>query len=283
MSSRLAFSNIAWEPEEEPQVLPLLRSAGITGIEIAPTVLWPRWEGATPEAARAYRRCLEDEGFVVPALQAILFARPLAALFDPRGDAHFLDHLGRVAALAGGFGARVAVLGAPRQRDRGARGWDEALESAVPVLRRAASVFADHDCCLCIEPNPARYGCNFVLNSQEGAALVEAVDAPGFGLHLDAAALYLEGESLAAVWPRVGHLVRHFHVSEPELGDFRAAVVPHASNFAVLESAGYGGWCSIEMRRPAGPLADHGPWDILGRLRGGGGNHSDPANPGDPS
>jgi sugar phosphate isomerase/epimerase len=262
---RFAFSNIAWAPHDDPEIFALLRENGVTGIEVAPTTIWPEWQSCTPAAAVRYRAFLLDEGFEVPALQALLYGRPQARLFD--GESEFLDHLAHVAEIAEGLGAKVAVLGAPGQRNRGARTWPQAVGHAVPVLRHAAEVFADHGCCLCIEPNPHEYGCNFVCNALEGAELVQAVDHPGFKLHLDAAALFLEHEDLRAVLPAVAPMLRHFHLSEPQLGDFREPKAPHIHNLRCLDEGGYAGWCSVEMRRPNGPLATSGPWALLAKAR----------------
>lgn len=264
---KFAFSNIAWSPPEDPAVLALLHANGITGIEIAPTKLWPDWVGATPAAARTAKARLADAGFEVPALQAVLFGRPSARLFAADGVDDFVAHLREVAALAAAFGARAIVLGAPKQRDRGELSQDEAFARAVPVLRGVAQVFADSGCCLCIEPNPVDYGCNFITEARQGAALVRAVDHPGFGLHLDAAGMFLAGDDLTALWPELGTLVRHYHISEPELAGFATPRVPHARNLATLRQAGYAGWCSVEMREAVEPLATVGPWALLREAR----------------
>lgn len=260
---KFAFSNIAWTPHDAPDVLRLLRAKGIRGIEVAPTKLWPDWVGATPESADEHRRRLEGEGFCVPALQAVLFGQPQARLFDDAGEAALAAHLARVAALAGAFGAKAVVLGAPRQRDRGALAPEAAAERATRFLRAIAPAFADAGACLCIEPNPPRYGCNFVTTAAEGASLVRRVAHPGFGLHLDAAGMFLVGDDLAAAWKDVGPLLRHFHVSEPDLGGFARPQVPHAANLRVLRANGYAGWCSVEMREPPDGLPAAGPWAFV--------------------
>jgi sugar phosphate isomerase/epimerase len=209
---------------------------------------------------------MEAEGFRIPSMQAVLFARPEARLFDAGGERALVDHMALVASLAGAFGAKAVVLGAPKQRDRGTLSLEAAHEHAAPVFRRLAALFDDHGSCLCIEPNPVRYGCNFVTTAVEGAELVRRVAHRGFGLHLDAAGLFLSGERLAKVWPVVGDLVRHYHISEPDLGDFRTPQVPHRENLATLGDAGYSGWYSVEMREPAGDLADVGPWSLFGMV-----------------
>jgi D-psicose/D-tagatose/L-ribulose 3-epimerase len=260
---KLAFSNIAWTPHDDASIFSLLRKQGVTGIEVAPTKVWPNWEGATPAAAERYGNWLRSCGFEIPALQAVLFGRPEARLFDRDGEVAFVSHLTHVAELAGALGASTVVLGAPRQRDRGSLSMEEAFDRAADVLHGLAGTFAARGTCLCIEPNPRRYACNFVVNASEGAELVRRVDHPGFKLHLDAAAMFLEGEDPAHFWPHAGGMVRHFHISEPELADFCNPQVPHRANLDFLGSSGYAGWCSVEMREPVLPLAVSGPWSIL--------------------
>jgi len=264
---RFAFSNIAWTPHDDPAVFSLLRRQGIEGIEVAPSAVWGGWEAMTVPEAKAYRQFLAEQGFEVPALQAILYGKPQARLFEERGEAVLLEHFARVACIASALEARVAVLGAPSQRDRGGRTWPQALEHAAITLRKAATLFHDQGCCLCIEPNPRRYGCNFVNTAAEGIELVAAVDHPGLRLHLDAGGMYLEGEDLGSVLPAALPVLRHFHLSEPDLGDFRQPEVPHADNLRRLSAAGYAGWCSFEMRRPSLTLADAGPWAVVARAR----------------
>jgi D-psicose/D-tagatose/L-ribulose 3-epimerase len=260
---KLAFSNIAWTPHDDPDVLSLLSMQGITGIEVAPTKVWPNWEGATPAAAESYGSRLRSLGFEVPALQAVLFGRSEARLFDRDGEIALTSHLTHVAELAGALGAHAVVLGAPRQRDRGSLTMEEAFNRAAEVLCGIAETFAARGTCLCIEPNPRRYACNFIVNASEGAELVRRVNHPGFQLHLDAAAMFLEGDNPAHLWPEAGSLVRHFHISEPDLDDFCTPRVPHRANLDFLSSTSYAGWCSVEMREPALPLAVAGPWSIL--------------------
>ena len=81
---RLAVSNIAWAADEQDAILAALPGMGVAGVEIAPTMIWPGWEGAVVDAARDLRGRLEGQGLAVPALQAILFARPDLHVF---GDA----------------------------------------------------------------------------------------------------------------------------------------------------------------------------------------------------
>jgi sugar phosphate isomerase/epimerase len=254
---RLAASNLAWPTDREADALSVLRSRGFEGVEVAPTRVWPSWDGATPAAARALRARLEDEGFAVPALQAVYFGRPEATLFG-NGRAGFLEHGRRVAALAEALGAPVVVLGAPRQRAPGTLSPGQAFLEAVEAFRELGEVFAAHGVRLCIEPNPAAYGCAFVRTPQEGARLVAAVSSPGFGLHLDAAATMMEDLDLTDEIRGLAGRFCHFHASEPDLGHPSPGVVDHAAAGDALRGCFYGGWVSLEMKEaPPGtePLA----------------------------
>jgi len=253
---RFAFSNIGLADPRDPAALAALRAAGIEGIEVAPTKLWPDWTGATAAAAAEHRTWLAARGFEVPAMQAVLFGRPELKLFgDAPAQRALVAHLVRVADLAATFGARVVVLGAPKNRDRGTLSPDAAREIAVPLLREIGAAYAARATCLCIEPNPPQYQCNFITTAAEGLALVEAVGSPGFGLHLDAAGMYLAGDDPAAELPRAAPTLRHFHLSEPNLGGYAAPVVDHARMLRLLVDAGYRRWASFEVAADRHDLA----------------------------
>src|SRR5262245_24016023 len=99
---RAAFSNIGWARHDDEPVFAKLRAARVSGIGVAPTKVWPDWNGASESAARAYARFLGDLGFAVPAMQAVLFGKPELRLFDtaPAARRAFEEHFRSVADLA---------------------------------------------------------------------------------------------------------------------------------------------------------------------------------------
>lgn len=259
---RFACSNIAWGADaDEAQVFDFLQSVGITGIELAPSVVWPGWQGATVLAARAYAQALADRGLHIPSMQALLFGCPAAVLFGANGSTHFEAQLARCAALGQALGARVAVLGAPRQRQRGALSTGQAAEQAAAPLRRAAARFADAGMVLAIEPARPEEGGDFLTNTTDVMQFVRSHGGPGLGVHLDAAALHLAGESL----PDLGPVAQfaHYQMSEPGLGDFITPRAPQAANLAWLQQQGWPHWCSVEMRSSPLGLPAAGPWALI--------------------
>jgi sugar phosphate isomerase/epimerase len=250
---RTAVSNLAWRPEDEGLVADHLRDLGIAGVELAPTLVWPRPLEATSDDILACRRRWEARGVRVVALQALLFGRPDLELFaSPSSRAALSEHLAGMMLLASRLGARVLVLGGPRNRQRHELTPSEAMEVAIPFFRTAGERAHSLGVALCIEPNPARYGCDFVTTSEEGLSLVQQVASDGFGLHLDASAMILAGEDLARALQQTRGHVAHFHASEPDLAALGTCGVDHVRIARLLRDTGYPNWVSLEMRTPSG-------------------------------
>jgi sugar phosphate isomerase/epimerase len=224
-------------------------------VEIAPTKLWPNWSGASPEAAREVAQRLHDQGFVVPALQSILFGHPELQVFgDPGARSALLDHLEWVATLAQGFGAGVLVFGSPKNRDPGDLDAETAFARAAEVFRQAGERCARSGVSLCLEPNPSQYACRFMTSYRDVVRMVERVDHPAVRVHLDVACIELAGDDTTEAVRACAGRIAHFHVTEPDLADFSAAKMPHDAIGAALRATGYDGFLSIEMRRSSDPL-----------------------------
>ncbi len=251
---KLAISNIAWLREEDGAVAGLMREKGVLGVELAPTAVWADPLAAAGPAADAVRGWWLDRGIGVVALQALLYGRPDLVVFgDDVAQARTLAHLDGMMALAARLGARALVFGSPKNRTRGTLPVGEAMRIATAFFREAGARAAAHGVVLCVEPNPPEYQCDFVNTTAEGIALVEAVNHPGFGLHLDGGALTLNQEPVAAAIASAAPVLRHFHASEPFLQPLGTGGTDHAACAEALRAAGYDGWVSVEMR--AGPGA----------------------------
>ena len=245
---KLAVSSLAWEPAEDAAVRALLVERGVRGIELAPLKYWPSALDVPIRALTEYRTGWAEAGIAIVALQGILFGMRDLELFGADAQRSALEeHLGGIARVAEGLGAPIVVLGAPGNRLRGSLTEEEAIASAVPVLRRLASLYESRGCALCIEAAPPAYGGDFVCNLAEASRLVQAVGHRGFGLHLDSGAIAIADEPRAEV-VRAAREARHFHVSEIGLGPLGSGTVDHLGIARCLRDADYGGWLSIEMR-----------------------------------
>jgi sugar phosphate isomerase/epimerase len=99
-----------------------------------------------------------------------------------------------------------------------------------------------------MEPNPEAYGADFCTSLEQAVELVDAVDSPGFRLHVDAGGLALSGEVFEPVLRGAGGLLAHAHASQPNLMDWQEPHAVHARLATVLKEIGYQGRVAIEMR-----------------------------------
>lgn len=247
---RVAISNIAWRAEQEQEARTLLRELDIHGVEVAPTVIWPRPTEVSRATLTDYRRSWNDLGIDVVATQALLFGQPHLRLFEGasvrRQTLRYLAEVVRVSAV---LGATALVFGSPRNRLRGGMPEGQAREIATRFFRQLGEVAHDHGTCVCVEGNAPAYGCDFLLTTAEARALVQQVNHPGVRLQLDTSTMALNGEDIVAEISAGVPLAGHFHASEPDLRPVRRhGAVDHAAAAGALRQAGYGGWVSIEMR-----------------------------------
>jgi len=215
---RLSISNIAWDVEEDEAVSALLKRLGLNAVDVAPGKYFPKPEAATEEEILRVRRGWSDRGVEVVGMQALLFGTVGLNLFGSDGSRQaMLAHLEAVCRIGGGLGARWLVFGSPKNRDRsGLR--DEQVEAvALPFFRKLGDVAVAHGVTICLEPNPSRYGANYMVSSDETAQVVRQVDHPGIQMQLDTGALALNGEDPDGVIERFSGLVGHVHASEPDL------------------------------------------------------------------
>lgn len=257
------MSNIAWLPAERLAAYAILGEAGVTGLEIAPGLLFHAADDPfdpDPATARAAMREVEGAGLTLVSMQSLLFGVTGAALFEgPDARAAFERGMTRAIALAGRFGIPNLVFGSPVQR-RVSEGlaMAEARDQAAAVFRSLGDQAASAGTCITIEANPAAYGTNFCTTLEEAEAFVALVDHPAIALILDLGAMHINGsfaglpERLPALTPRLNHV----HVSEPHLDPAPADGARLVPVLQGLRGAGYARAVSIEMTRPEAGLAE---------------------------
>jgi D-psicose/D-tagatose/L-ribulose 3-epimerase len=246
---RIAISNIAWKPWEDEEMAELLPTLGVRAIEIAPTRIDPDPLSLDANALATYRRLWNDHGLEIVAMQALLFQRPDLTIFgEQSARSATRTYLERMADIAVAEGAGVMVFGSPGNRRTSGQARETIDGIAEPFFRALGDHAHALGTTLCIEPNPPQYGCDFVATSSEAIDLVGRVASLGFGLHLDAAAMTLAGEIPEVALPIAIPLLRHFHISEPDLAPIGAGGTRHKVFASLLRDSGYGGWMSVEMR-----------------------------------
>jgi D-psicose/D-tagatose/L-ribulose 3-epimerase len=246
---KLSISHIAWPPEQEEFYLNRLAGYGCTGLEIAPSRLWPEPLAASQRERLSFKHRVQTYGLEISAMHALLYHRNDLGLFRAAAvEASTISYLKRLCVLAADLGAKILVFGSPKNRRRGELPYEAALAHAASFFSQIASTAADEGVRLCIEPLGPRET-DFISTAKEGLDLVEMVNHQGFGLHLDAKAVAEEGEDFSKILGSVIHTLDHFHINDPELVEVNSTgAVNHKALGEALENLGYRKYVSIEMR-----------------------------------
>lgn len=246
---KVSISNIAWNLNEQDEVLFLMGQKNIKGMEIAPTKFWANPLGCDSDTLVEFKREWDRKGIQLVAMQSLLFGQNSLSLFTTiEAKEKMASYLKGIISLAGLLGIEALVFGSPKNRLAGNLSKKERFSIAVPFFEDLAEYASNKNVFFCIEPNPIHYGCDFITNSDEGIELVQAVNHKGFQLHLDAGALSLNNENVEEVIEKSFPYLKHFHISEPFLEKVSTGVGPHHRIAKALKSAGYQRWVSIEMK-----------------------------------
>jgi sugar phosphate isomerase/epimerase len=249
MIMKVAISNIAWPADQDHVVADLLGRCAVCGLEIAPTKIWPSPLEATDFQIDSYRRFWEERGIQIVAAQALLFNRPDLSLFESReARQRTLDYLRGIVRLCARLGARALVFGSPKNRRLGDRDRAASWQEAIAFFGGLGEIAKAEGTTIGMEANPTEYGADFVTTAGEAVDLVEAVNHPGFRLHLDTACMTLAGDNPDTIIPAAASVLTHFHVSEPHLAPVGEGSVDHRRFAAQLGAIGYSKWASVEMK-----------------------------------
>lgn len=252
---KLAVSNIAWPPQDRDTAYAILRDHGITGLEIAPGLLFDGADDAfIPSQAELDDAvaAIERAGLNLVSMQSLLFGVEGAGLFgDEDEQRRLLQGLVRAIDLAGRLRIPNLVFGSPKQRViPPGMPYQQAERIAIDLFRRVGDIAIGAGTRLAIEPNPAAYGTNFLTRMADVVAFVGKVGHPGISMVFDLGALWMNGDydDIERLAEAALPFISHVHFSEAHLAPAPATERDAARAFAALARAGYAGWHSIEMR-----------------------------------
>ncbi len=247
---KLAFSNIAWNDDEESAVANSLNRLGVSYVEIAPTKKWLDPTVASDDEIGEYLSFWSAHNLKIVAFQSMLYNRPDLKIFESEAiRQETLKHLKKFIELAEQMGAKVLVFGSPKNRQRGSMSKIEAARIATDFFTELGKHAKNHNVYFCIEPNPPAYGCDFITTAREGIDIVDLVNSEGFGLHLDMAGMVLAEDKIKESIREAEFRLKHFHISAPRLDEVRPGTgVPYEQAAEALKQIGYQNYVSIEMR-----------------------------------
>ena len=240
---KLAASNIGWTADRDDKILRFISDRGFSGLEIAPTRLFPEKPyDALSHAAEFARWVKAEYGLQICSMQSIWYGMAQRIIDSAQSRRELLDYTGKALQFADAVVCRNLVFGCPRNRVF------EKPED-IPVLEDFLLLCADlaekHGAVIALEANPPIYNTNFLNTTTQALELIKRLDHPALKLNLDFGTVIENGETLDWIGED-GGIINHVHISEPKLVQIKERR-EHTELLKKLKSTGYSGFISIEM------------------------------------
>ncbi len=257
---KTSISNLAWGDTPLKNVLPLIKSVGLDGVELAPTSIWPDILNVSVSEIKKLRKTLENYNLEVSGIQSLLFGFPELQIFSKESWPKLVAHLEHMFMIAENLGAGVAVFGSPRNRIKGKLTWEQASEVSCEFFSLLIPSLERHNLVLTLEPNAPEYGSDFLVNYKEVIELSKSIDSPQISVQIDTGCLWMVGDEPSAAFAEMKPF--HIHISTPNL-----ETVPGNLNFNDLldqvSNSTYKGWLVIEsLNRTPTNAIDSAKWLI---------------------
>ena len=239
----LSISNIGWIKEYDTDVYGWMKQFGYTGLEIAPTRIFPdKPYDKIQEAAAWSNRLKKEYGFSIPSMQSIWYGRQ-ESLFGSREEREILAGYTRKAIIfAAAIGCKNLVFGCPRNRNLPEHA---DMEIGVRFFQEMGDYAYAHGTVIGMEANPLIYHTNYINDTASALELIRQVDSKGFLLNLDVGTMIQNNENISELTGNIP-LIHHVHISEPELRQIEKRKL-HRELKKILVREEYNGFVSIEM------------------------------------
>lgn len=252
---KLSISNIAWAAQEDERVYGYLNKYGYSGLEIAPTRIFPEQPYKGLERAQKWSAALQAEyGLAVSSMQSIWFGRT-EKLFGSAQEREALTAYTKAAiGFAAAVGCKNLVFGCPKNRAFPEDAEVSSKRAGIEFFRTIGAYAAQKGTAVGMEANPAIYHTNYINTTPEALELIQEVGSDGFLLNLDIGTMIQNGEAAEAL-EGAARYISHVHVSEPHLAPIVMSAERrhfHSEVGSFLRENGYEGYVSIEMGRVEG-------------------------------
>lgn len=240
---KLSISNIGWTENDDNVVYQFMKEYGYSGLEIAPTRIFP----VSPydhleEAAMWSKDLYQRYGFSVPSMQSIWYGRQEKIYGTVEERQVLLDYTKQAIDFAYAIGCMNLVFGCPRNRVIPEDGdW----KIAVEFFKELGDYALSKNTVIGMEANPPIYNTNFINDTKSALELIREVNSEGFKLNLDVGTMIYNGESTSELIGNVQY-INHVHISEPNLKPIEEREI-HLELKKILLLEGYQGYVSIEM------------------------------------
>lgn len=251
---KLAISNIAWNTQDDKKIFKILNKYSFTGLEIAPTKLFPNIASVQKNEIVTYKNICNEYKIKIVAMQSLLFGRPDLTIFDSKEKRNdlilYLEHIIWIGYM---LGVEYIVFGSPKNRIiPSTLSVEDVDKISIEFFSKLGDIAKKYNMYFCIETNPSFYGTNFITKSSQAITLIKKVNHSHFRFHLDTGALFSNNENPSEIITAGIKYMKHCHISDKNLiplTDGENYTSKHKEVAMSLNDAGYTGWRSVEMRQ----------------------------------
>lgn len=244
---RLSISNIAWDVRRDTQVYKWMAELGYTGLEIAPTRIFPNNPYGHLDEAAIWAETLKAEyGLSVSSMQSIWYRRQEKVFGSKEERKVLVDYTKRAIDFAEAIDCKNLVFGCPRNRVVPENiAANEVMSIALDFFCELGEYAHKHNTVVAVEANPTIYNTNYINTTLEALTLVKQVNSQGFLLNLDVGTMIYNSEKVSLLKSNVPY-INHVHISEPGLKPIQKHNL-HTELISLLKYEQYDRFVSIEM------------------------------------
>ena len=246
---KISVSNIAWGKESLIYFLNYIRKLGCSGVEIAPSIIWPEPIKSSKSERTSFINSIKKADLELVGFHSLLFHRPDLQLFlnkDARNATK--NYIYELISLCSELGGKQLIFGSPKNRALHGKDYNECVKQATDVFFQIAEFGKKEKTFFCIEP----LGSNeteFIKSLDEGGKMVAQISHPNFKLHLDSKAIFSTKEDPAEIVKKYGKFLQHVHVGDQNLLEPGTINKDHYKIGKALRNINYSKYISIEMRK----------------------------------
>lgn len=240
---KVTISNIAWQSENDAEMYAFLKQKKCTGIEIAPTRIFPENPYSDLKTVANFRDKLQSEySLKVVSMQSICFGRNESIFSSEEERNSLLEYIKQSIDFASELNCTNLVFGSPKNRNINTN----QEEIAVAYFSEIGKYATEKNTVFAIEPNPVIYGTNFINTTNQALDFVKACNVEGLKVNFDLGTVIYNEESLAFLENNL-RWINHIHISEPYLETIQKRSL-HNELASILRKEKYDNYISIEMK-----------------------------------
>lgn len=207
---RYGISNLVFDKVTKDVRNRLIESSQIC--DFAPTALYGSWDAMPDRLPSCPYHGFDME---ICSLQSLFFQLQGASLLQDDARYKIIElQIQRLARAARKSAARSLIFGSPSTRKH------TTPPIALPELHariiKLADVCASANLLLCFEVNSPKFGTEFLVSNTELLDLLETLQHPGLGLHLDLGQMSEAGDDIFMLLRSTSGQLSHLHLSAPD-------------------------------------------------------------------